>query len=130
MKRSGPPARRTPLGRGKPLARGTKRLPPVSEKRRRQLPARADVRAEVLRRAGHRCEAPALVPEVRCGSPFPDRPALEVDELTGGANRSIEWLDPDRCQALCQLHHDWKTEHKAEYLRRRAASRNTGCDSE
>lgn len=128
MKRSGPPARRTPLGRGEPLRRSSKPIPQRSSKRKAAEPARAKVRAEVLRRAGHRCEAAALVPEVRCGSPFPDRPPLEVDELTGGANRSVEWLDADSCQALCQLHHDWKTLNKREYLRRRDAIRNPGCD--
>lgn len=111
------------------MKRSSKPIPPMSERRRKQLPKRADVRAEVLRRAGHRCEAIDLVPEVRCGSPFPDRPRLEVDELTGGANRSVEWLDADQCQALCQLHHDWKTANKAEYLHRRSI-RNPRCDSE
>ena len=104
------------------MKRSTRPLPPVSQKRRKAAPRRADVRAEVLRRAGHRCEAIHLVPEVRCGSPFADRPALEVDELLGGAARSVEWLDPDRCQALCQLHHDWKTANKHAYLDRLAAS--------
>lgn len=129
MKRSGPPARKTPLQRGKALQRGTKPIPQKSAKRKALEPARRDVRAEVIYRAGSRCEAIALVPEVSCGSPFAHRPQLEVDELTGGANRSVEWLDPDACQALCQLHHDWKTANKREYLRRfdAAGIRNRGC---
>jgi len=77
---------------------------------------------EVLARDGG-CIAIDLVPEVRCASPDLRRPALEVDELRGGSYRSLEWLDPDSCNTLCQAHHDWKTAHKREFIRRFRAAR-------
>lgn len=70
---------------------------------------RAKVRALVHERAGHRCQYAAVIPEIPCASPFKDRPKLEVDELRGGAHRSIEWLNPDACRLTCQAHHDVKT---------------------
>lgn len=105
------PPRKTPL-------RSTGRVNPVSKKRRAQADQRTDVRRAVLAAAGHRCEAIDLVPEVRCGD-LPGRTGLEVDELRGGSYRVTEWLDPAACQAVCPVHHDWKTAHKREYLHRR-----------
>lgn len=94
-----------------------KRLPAKSAKRTADEPERARVREVVLAR-DRGCTAVDVVPEVRCGSPDPRRPEIEVDEIRGGAYRVDEWLDPDRCRSLCQAHHDWKTAHKQEYRRR------------
>ena len=130
--RSGPLKRKTPLTARQVkikrdeakarafLDRARTPLPAISEKRKRQLPKRADVRREVIARAGNRCEGVDVVPEISCGFYPPERPWLEVDELHGGAARASEWLDPSKCQALCPAHHDYKTAHKNEYLMRRA----------
>jgi len=98
------------LGRLAPIDRRPRAaLPPMSAKRRRELPERAKVRAAVLAR-DRTCVAAGLVLDVACASPNPDRPRLEVDEIAG-KGRGGDWLDPDNCQALCQAHHDWKSTH-------------------
>lgn len=66
--------------------------------------------AAVWERAGGRCEYGPLVSEVACGSPWPHRPQLEVDELHGGSARATEMQDPDSCVLTCQVHHDVKTD--------------------
>lgn len=109
--------KRSPLKRGKPLARGTKRLPAKSARRVEEQAERDECRRIVLARAGHRCEYEGAIPEVRCGF-LPGRRQLEVDELRGGAYRSTEYLDPERCRAACPKHHDFKTEHKRVVLAR------------
>ena len=91
--------------RSKPLRRG-KRLAPVSEKRLSEKDRRAEVRALVLARAGYRCEARNLVPEVRCW--HPPGVELDVDEVVPRGVYPGGHLDPDNCQALCRAHHDWK----------------------
>lgn len=96
------------------------RLKAKSDRRRLLDGERAEVRAEVLRRANGECAYAPIVPEVQCAFYPPDRPGLEVDELRGGAHRSIEWLNPDACRAACPAHHDYKTDHKREVLRRLA----------
>ncbi len=106
--------KRSPLVRRTPLARSG-RLAPMSERRRRLLPARARVRAVVLARHGWRCAAEGIAPGP-CGF-LPGRGALEVDERSGGAARGAEWLDPDKCQPLCPVHHDWKHANPADAYR-------------
>lgn len=91
----------------------------ISDKRREQLAERAEVRTIVAARAGHACQYKAIIPEIPCAT-RPGRHLLEVDELRGGAHRCIEWLNPDACRLACPAHHDWKTDHKAEVLRRLA----------
>lgn len=91
-------------------------LPPVSRRRRGQLPERQTVREQVTERAGGECEYRDVIPEVPCGF-LPGR-GMEVDEVRGGSHRQAEWLDPDCCRYTCPIHHDWKTEHKREVLRR------------
>jgi hypothetical protein len=119
--------KRTPLKRnielrGDPLKtlewhqRSRKALAKVSAKRRADLGRRTEVRNEVIARAGGQCEYAAIVPEVACGL-LPGR-GMEVDELRGGSYRVTEWLDPDRCRLVCPVHHDWKTAHKRELLKR------------
>jgi hypothetical protein len=113
------PRRDTPKARAWANSRKT----PVRSKslrRTQQELERAEVRAEVHQRAGGVCQYAPVIPEIQCASPFRDRPQLEVDELRGGAHRSVEWLNPDACRLTCQAHHDWKTEHKPELLRRLA----------
>lgn len=100
-----------------PMKRGTKRIPQRSPRRIAEQTARDECVAAVLARSGGRCEYQDVIPEVRCGW-LPDRRQIEVDELVGGAMRSIEYLDPERCRATCPVHHEWKTSHKAEVLRR------------
>lgn len=108
-----------PYPKPEPRVKAPKRLAPMSAKRRKQQAERAVVREQVHARDGQ-CVGPQIWPEVECGSPWPDRPRFEVDELSGGSARCVEWLDADRCQLLCQRHHDVKTDNKREWLRRRS----------
>lgn len=98
----------------KPLRRS--QLRSVSRKRQQAGTTRKQVREAVWWRSGGVCEYVNIIPEVRCGM-LPDR-GMEVDELRGGSHRSREWLDPDQCRLTCPVHHDWKTTHKREILRR------------
>lgn len=82
-------------------------MSPLSDKRRAELAIRKRVREEVLVRDAYKCVAKHLVPEVECAGP------LDVDEITP-RGRGGDWLDPDNCQTLCRLHHDWKHLHPAE----------------
>lgn len=93
------------------------RINPVSTKRKADMKERNEVRDAVLARANGRCEYRSIIPEVRCGS-LPERTGLECDEIHGGALRAEEWLDPDRIIATCAVHHDWKTLHKNEVIKR------------
>ena len=85
------------------MNRGTKRIPQRSARRIAEQPDRDAYRD--------------VVPEISCGW-LPGRRELEVDELVGGASRSIEYTDPERCRAVCPVHHDYKTDHKVDVLRR------------
>lgn len=80
-------------------------LKQISDKRRREGPEREAVRNEVLARAGWRCQAAALVPDVACAGP------LDVDEIVLRSGRPGGHLDPANCQALCRAHHRWKDNH-------------------
>lgn len=132
MKRGGPLKRSTELARGAAPMRRTQmkrgaelrtdptyRFPQRSRRRSDDDGRRREVRAEVARRSGGRCQYAAVIPEVPCGF-FVDRPGMEVDEMRGGAWRSTEYLDPDRCRLTCPAHHDWKTDHKRLVLQRLA----------
>lgn len=114
MKRSG--IRRNPDRIREWLDRSRRPLPPVSRKRRDQLPTRQQVRRQVEARAAGVCEYRDVIPEVACGM-LPGR-GMEVDEVRGGSYRQAEWLDPERCRWVCPVHHDYKTSHKREVLRR------------
>lgn len=102
---------------GSTLPRGG-RLPARSAKRAAEERDRAEVRRVVRQRAGGRCEARDLVPEVRCWGP------LDVDELEARGVHPGAHLDPDLCQLLCRGHHDWRhanpAEAEARGLRRRS----------
>jgi hypothetical protein len=101
-----------------PKPKRRKPIPYKSVKRMSDSEKREQVRAQVLERAGGDCEYAGVIPEVRCASPDPRRPVIEVDEIRGWAYRCTEWLDPDRCMAACQAHHDAKTLMKQEVRRR------------
>lgn len=107
-----------PLKPGDRLARRT-RLKPVSAKRRAEAPARARVVAVTKERAGHRCEARELVPEVECGGQF------DTDEIKGRGVNPGGHLDDTNTQLLCRRHHDWKTTHPMEARRRGLRKRAT-----
>lgn len=100
------------------LPRGKGRLPGRSTKRQAEADRRDQVRRDALHRAGHRCQAKDLVPEVRCWGP------LDVDEIEGRGVNPGGHLDPDNVQVLCRGHHDWKHAHPARAeelgLRRRS----------
>lgn len=124
MKRSGPPVRKKGLDRGEgPKANPAttrawqdqsrrQRLPAMSEKRKAEKPKRDRVRQEVLARDGG-CTGRGVLPG-RCASPFPDRPRLEVHEVISRGRWAKGYLVPENCRALCQVHHDWVTEHPDE----------------
>ena len=98
---------------GKPLKRtamkrGSKPLSPRSKKRAAETDERAWVREDALHRAGHRCIAVDIVPEVKCWGP------LDVDEIKGRGVNPGGHLDPGNVQVLCRGHHDWKHAHPSE----------------
>lgn len=93
------------------------RINPRSKRTIDRQPERDACRAAVLARAAGVCEYRDVVPEVTCGW-LPGRRELEVDEILGGPYRCTEQYEPDRCKATCPRHHDWKTDHKADLLRR------------
>lgn len=93
--------KRTPLRRRTPLRQ-------VSKKRAAEREDRDRVREAALRRAGYRCEAKELVPEVECDGMWWE---LEVDEIAGRGVRPGAHLELEDTQALCPAHHRWKTTH-------------------
>lgn len=115
--------RRKPLQRGKPPKanpettwawerRSRKWIPHESERHRRERVTRNAVREEVLARDGG-CRNGGRVP-VRCGSPDPTRPPLEVHEVISRGRWAGGYLEPGNCLALCQACHDWVTAHPIE----------------
>lgn len=94
------------------------RLPAQSAKRKRESAARAQVNRDALYRAGNRCQAIDLVPEVTCWGP------LDVDEIKARGVNPGGHLDETNVQVLCRGHHDWKHAHPNEAsergLRRRS----------
>ena len=79
----------------------------MSKKRQADMPTRAKVREEVLRR-DRECQAHGRTP-VKCGIWSTD-----VHELLRGANRQAAWLNPDLCRGVCRSCHSWITEHPTE----------------
>lgn len=115
MKRSGPPARRTPLARGASVLRRV-RLRPQSDKK--TDPQRAAARALVLgmRRSIARdtCEAAALVPHVACWHPASARTPLDGHEVIPRSVWPDGDLSVDNVRMVCRAHHDWIGEHPDE----------------
>lgn len=116
MKRSGLIKRRTPLKRGKPPKRSTKRIkrgkPPrrVSEKRARQLVAYQEVRLIVLARDGG-CVLfklnPDLCAELSIG--WTAGRKLECEHTEGRWGKRL--TDADKCVALHPYCHRYVTDH-------------------
>ena len=80
----------------------------VSKKRASERDARAAVREATLARAGWRCEAVRVVPEIDCGGP------LDVDERKSRGVNPGGHLDELNTQVLCRAHHRWRTENPQE----------------
>jgi hypothetical protein len=98
-----PLTRKTPLRQKKPMDRSG-RVNPRSKKTIAEMPERARVRDEVLRRD----RGKGLTP-VDCQTH-----ACEVHELKRGANRRECYLDPAKCVGLCRPCHTYVTEHPTE----------------
>jgi hypothetical protein len=102
----GNPLKRTEFKRReKPLAPGEqprrrKRLKPMSDKRRAEIPERQRVVAEVLARDGFKCRVAPFLPDLACSGP------LDGHEPRTRA-RGGDPLDPDQVVTCCRLHHDW-----------------------
>jgi hypothetical protein len=91
-----------------PLRPSRKRLPARSKRRTDERVLRDEVRREVIARdRGCVAEGMPDVPHGRIG----DRGWLECNELAGGSRRSVTYLQPAWCVALCPLAHDWVTAH-------------------
>lgn len=84
----------------------------VSDKRKAEEATRASVRVAALVRAGNRCEAPTVVPELVCWGP------LDVDEVVPRGVYPKGHLDLDNVQVLCRAHHDWKHDNPEEAVKR------------
>jgi hypothetical protein len=84
------------------------RLRQQSAKRAAERDERAWVREDALHRAGHRCCAIDIVPEVTCWGP------LDVDEIRSRGVNPGGHLDTANTQVLCRAHHDWRHAHPAE----------------
>lgn len=95
------------MKRSQPL-RSSSRLPARSARRIAEQAERDAVREETLRRAGWRCEAKDLVPEVRCWGP------LDCDERAPRGIAPGSHLDLNNTQALCRAHHEWKHSYPEE----------------
>lgn len=90
----------------------TGRLPQESAKRKAERPARQAVRQTTLDRAGYRCAAADIVPEIDCAGP------LDVDERKSRGVNPGGHLDESNTQILCRAHHRWRTEHPDEAWKR------------
>jgi hypothetical protein len=84
-----------------PLSSG-KRLKPMSDKRRGELPERARVRELVFQRDGYRCQIAPLVPEP-CFGPLTYHHLQK--EGQGGAYTEANGI------AACSFHNDWVEDH-------------------
>ena len=93
MKRSPMPRSIAPIGRRKPLK-------PMSDKRRKLLPLRKLLRAEVLERDG-KCMAADLVPDVRCWGRAEGHEIIKHNKWQAG------WLRGDNVIAVCSIHNQW-----------------------
>jgi hypothetical protein len=107
MERSPLPPRRQPLRARSQLQRGG-RLRQQSVKRQSERERRQAVVEATLRRAGYRCEAEVVVPEVACGGP------LDVDEKAARGVHPGAHLDLSLTQVLCRRHHEWRHANPAE----------------
>lgn len=97
--------------RAKALARSreTRRKPLASRSQKRidEAPEREAVLAAVVERDGGGCFAHDLVPALRCGSPWHDRPTLEGHEVIPRSVWPGGHLVAENVRMVCQNHHDW-----------------------
>lgn len=77
---------------------------PMSDKRRREIPIRDEVRYQVLGR-DRDCVLRSLVPEVTCSALF----EVHEPETRARFPGRKAWLNPNRCITLCGNHHGWVT---------------------
>ena len=92
--------------------RAGKGLNRVSPKRKAEESERASVVAAAMERAGGRCEAAVLVPEVACWG------VLDPDEVVPRGVYPKGHLDLDNVRMHCRGHHDWKHAHPVEAVER------------
>jgi hypothetical protein len=90
----------------------------MSNKRRRQLIERAQVRQEVLERDGgcvwllHAWEGPFRDPKVSLvGAPTRCAGPLDVHEVIPRSAWAGGYLVPSNCVTLCRTHHTWVTDN-------------------
>jgi hypothetical protein len=107
MKRTGFKNRGQGLDRttSKPLKPG-KRLRPMSDKKRAEIPERAAVKEAVFERDSYQCRIAPFLPDIECGG------ELDAHEPQSRA-RGGDPLDVDQCVTACRRHHDWVHEHPA-----------------
>lgn len=114
MLRRSPLARRTPLQARTPLARGKRRINPISQRRRDDIPRRTEVRRQVLERDGHRCQ---IGPRIRAANLNPAWHRcwgrLEVHELRK-ANTGEDTYTVDNTITACSFHNTWVEDHPPE----------------
>ena len=103
-----------PKPESKPKKR--KRLKPMSDKRREQIPARQAAVAEAMRRDGERCQWPiraagveGLRAPLRCFGP------LTPHEPKGA--RNVDRTDPDEIVTLCLFHNEACEDYPADARR-------------
>lgn len=111
LKRSGPPARRTPLARrgtdgpdGPSLRRGG-RLAARSPRKADRYAAIAEACREAMERDRYRCRALDLIPGHRCAGP------IDPQHVIPRSTRPDLAADPSNIVALCRLAHEWAGDH-------------------
>lgn len=102
-----------PLKPGAPLKRTAMpprrtRLRQVSDKRRREGPARRAVVERVVARDGATCSIATLVPEVGCWGP------LDADERILRGQLKDAHLQDGNVRMICRAHHDWSHLNRIE----------------
>lgn len=99
LKRTAMPPRRTPIRQ-------------VSERRRREGPARRAVVDRVVGRDGAVCSIAHLVPEVACWGP------LDADEEIMRGQLKGAHLIEGNVRMICRAHHDWSHSYRIEAAHR------------
>jgi hypothetical protein len=77
----------------------------MSARRRAEIPERTAVVLAALERDRYRCQAPPLVPEIRCAGP------LDPHEIIPRSAWHAGYLRLDNVMILCRAHHDWVGDH-------------------
>lgn len=106
MKRTGPPARRTPLDRGAPLDRSG-RLRSRSPRQADRYARIAEASREALERDGYRCQAVGLLPHDCHGR-------IDPSHIISKGASPEQADDPANILAICRTAHDWIGGHPKE----------------